>query len=54
MSYWLGSGVDVIEMELTIYCPTCDEERDEVTCYAEGATATGECPICRTEVEVEV
>ena len=54
MSYWTGSGVDTEEIEMTIYCPTCDDEMDDVTVYAEGATGTGTCPICDTEVEVEV
>ena len=54
MSYWTGSGVDTVEIEMTIYCPTCDDEMDDVVVYAEGSTGTGECPICKTEIEVEV
>jgi len=54
MSYWQGSGVDVVELEMTVLCPECDDYMDNVTIYAEGSIGVGECPICETEIEVEV
>jgi len=54
MGYWLGSGVDAVELEMTVLCKTCDDYMDNVTIYAEGSIGVGECPICETEIEVEV
>lgn len=54
MGYWTGSGVDTIEFETTIYCPRCDDEIEDVTVYADGARGNATCPVCDTEVEVEV
>jgi transcription elongation factor Elf1 len=54
MNYWLGSGVDAYEIERTIYCPTCDDEMDNISCWVEGTIGLGTCPICQTEVEFEV
>ena len=54
MNYWSGSGVDSEEIEMSIYCPECETDIDDVVVYAEGSLGTGTCPICKTEIEVEV
>lgn len=54
MGYWTGSGVDSYEEDRTIYCPMCDDEKDDVSCWIEGATGTGVCPQCGYEIEFEV
>jgi transcription elongation factor Elf1 len=54
MNYWLGSGVDSYEEDRTLYCPTCDNEQDEVPCIIEGSQGTGECPHCGTEITFDV
>ena len=54
MGYWSGSGVDSYEEDRTLWCPVCENEKDDVSCSIEGNQGMGACPDCGYEITFDV
>jgi len=52
MAYSYYPGVESIEIEVVVYCSTCDDEFEQEV-FLERGTWVATCPKCKTEIEGE-